>query len=96
MPGAAPALVVCVLWILVFLQYRESFKGILAAKPAAQGIFPIAARRDHSLLAADWDITTPELRDAYGKTYAQTIVEKDRGHRRPEELSPNDSNLAWL
>jgi putative oxidoreductase len=32
-PGAAPALVACVLWILVFLQYRESFKGILAAKP---------------------------------------------------------------
>jgi putative oxidoreductase len=32
-PGAAPALVACVLWVLVFLQYRESFKGILAAKP---------------------------------------------------------------
>ena len=30
----APALVASVLWILVFLQYRRSFKGILAAKPA--------------------------------------------------------------
>ena len=37
MPGTAPALVACVLWVLVFLQYRESFKGIFAAKPAAQG-----------------------------------------------------------
>jgi putative oxidoreductase len=36
-PGAAPALVACVLWVLVFLQYQESFKGIFAAKPAAQG-----------------------------------------------------------
>ena len=26
-----PALVACVLWILVFLQYRESFKGIFSA-----------------------------------------------------------------
>jgi putative oxidoreductase len=33
----APALFACVLWVLVFLQYRESFKGIFAAKPAAQG-----------------------------------------------------------
>src|SRR5579863_5104006 len=32
----APALVASVLWILVFLQYRASFKGVLAAKPAAQ------------------------------------------------------------
>jgi len=32
----APALVACVLWVLVFLQYRNSFTGILAAKPAAQ------------------------------------------------------------
>lgn len=32
-PGIAPALVAAVLWILVFLQYRESFRGILAAKP---------------------------------------------------------------
>jgi putative oxidoreductase len=29
----APALVASVLWLLVFLQYRESFKGILRAKP---------------------------------------------------------------
>ena len=34
MPGIAPALVACVLWVLVFLQYRESFSGILAAKPS--------------------------------------------------------------
>src|ERR1700722_10886210 len=32
----APALVACVLWILVFLQYRESFKGVFSAKPATQ------------------------------------------------------------
>ncbi len=31
-----PALVACVLWILVFSQYRESFKGIFSAKPAKQ------------------------------------------------------------
>jgi uncharacterized membrane protein YphA (DoxX/SURF4 family) len=31
-----PALVACVLWILVFLQYRESFTGIFSAKPATQ------------------------------------------------------------
>jgi putative oxidoreductase len=36
-PGIAPGLVACVLWVLVFLQYRESFKGVLAARPAAQG-----------------------------------------------------------
>src|SRR6202049_102091 len=30
-PGA---LVACVLWVLVFLQYRESFKGIFSAKGA--------------------------------------------------------------
>jgi putative oxidoreductase len=35
-PGVAPALVACVLWVLVFLQYRESFQGILRAKPATQ------------------------------------------------------------
>jgi putative oxidoreductase len=34
-PGSiAPALVACVLWILVFLQYRGSFNGIFSAKPA--------------------------------------------------------------
>jgi putative oxidoreductase len=32
----APALVASVLWVLVFLQYRASFKDVLAAKPAAQ------------------------------------------------------------
>ena len=32
----APALVSCVLWVLVFLQYRESFKVVLAVKPIAQ------------------------------------------------------------
>src|ERR1700677_3315354 len=32
----APALVASVLWVLVFLQYRESFKGIFTAKPATK------------------------------------------------------------
>jgi len=32
----APGLVASLLWVLVFLQYRESFKGIFNAKPAAQ------------------------------------------------------------
>ena len=32
----APALVASVLWALVFLQYRESFKGIFNAKSATQ------------------------------------------------------------
>ncbi len=31
-----PALVASVLWVLVFLQYRESFNGIFKAKPATQ------------------------------------------------------------
>jgi putative oxidoreductase len=31
-----PALVASVLWILIFLQYRESFTGIFRAKPATQ------------------------------------------------------------
>ena len=35
-PGIAPALVACVLWVLVFLQHRESFNGIFRAKPATQ------------------------------------------------------------
>jgi putative oxidoreductase len=35
-PGAGPAVVACVLWVLVFLQYRDSFKGVLSAKPATQ------------------------------------------------------------
>ena len=32
----APALLASVLWVLVFLQYRESFTGIFGAKPAGQ------------------------------------------------------------
>jgi putative oxidoreductase len=36
-PGIGPALVACVLWALAFVQYRTSFNGILAAKPAVQG-----------------------------------------------------------
>ena len=32
----APALVASVLWVLVFLQHRESFSGIFSAKPATQ------------------------------------------------------------
>jgi hypothetical protein len=32
----APALVASVLWVLVFLQHRESFKGIFSVKPATQ------------------------------------------------------------
>src|SRR6202050_4043326 len=35
-PGIAPGLVACALWVLVFLQYRESFNGIFSAKPATQ------------------------------------------------------------
>ncbi len=31
-----PALVASVLWVLVFLQYRNSFKGIFTAKSAMQ------------------------------------------------------------
>ena len=31
-----PALLACVLWVLVFLQYRNSFRGILATKPVVQ------------------------------------------------------------
>jgi uncharacterized membrane protein YphA (DoxX/SURF4 family) len=31
-----PALVASVLWVLVFLQYRKNFEGILAAKPVAE------------------------------------------------------------
>ena len=33
----APGLVACVLWVLVFLQHRDSFKGVLAAKAPVQG-----------------------------------------------------------
>ena len=36
-PGTiAPAVIASVLWVLVFLQYRESFKGIFTAKAATQ------------------------------------------------------------
>lgn len=35
-PGIAPGLVACVLWVLVFLQYRDSFNGIFMAKPATR------------------------------------------------------------
>lgn len=31
-----PALLAAVLWVLVFLQYRESFTHVLASKPVAQ------------------------------------------------------------
>ena len=31
-----PALLASVLWVLVFLQYRQSFEGIFSAKPATQ------------------------------------------------------------
>ena len=37
-PATIPqALVACVLWVLIYLRYRESFKAILAAKPTVQG-----------------------------------------------------------
>ena len=32
----APALVASLLWVLVFFQYRESFKAIFGAKPATR------------------------------------------------------------
>jgi putative oxidoreductase len=32
----APALVASALWVLVFLQYRASFKDVLAVKPAVR------------------------------------------------------------
>jgi len=32
----APALVASALWVLVFLQYRASFKDVLAARPVVQ------------------------------------------------------------
>ena len=36
-PASIPgALVACALWVLVFLQYRQSFKGIFSAKSATQ------------------------------------------------------------
>lgn len=35
--GIVLPLVACLLWVLVFLEYRESFKGVLAAKRVVQG-----------------------------------------------------------
>jgi uncharacterized membrane protein YphA (DoxX/SURF4 family) len=35
-PGIAPGLVACALWVVVFLQYRENFNGILSARPGTQ------------------------------------------------------------
>jgi putative oxidoreductase len=32
--GIFPGLFACLMWVLVFLEYRQSFLGILAAKPA--------------------------------------------------------------
>jgi putative oxidoreductase len=32
----APALVASVLWVMIFLQYRGSFEGVLGAKPLTQ------------------------------------------------------------
>lgn len=37
-PGIAPGLVACALWVLVFLQHRESFNGIFNAKPKTPAI----------------------------------------------------------
>ena len=34
LPGIVPGLVASVLWVLVFLQYRNSFNGVLAARPS--------------------------------------------------------------
>ena len=33
----APALVACVLWVLVFVRYRQCFSGVLAPKPVPEG-----------------------------------------------------------
>lgn len=38
----APALVTCVLWVLVFLPYRQSFQGMLSARQPTPA--PIASR----------------------------------------------------
>jgi hypothetical protein len=35
-PGIGPALVACVLWLLIFLQYRKSFNGVLAVRSVVQ------------------------------------------------------------
>jgi putative oxidoreductase len=36
--GAAPGLVACVLWVVVFLQYRKSFEVVFAAKTLSPGV----------------------------------------------------------
>jgi len=56
-PGSiAPALVACVLWILVFLQYRESFKGIFSVKPATQAC--IASQQSPRFVPPDLELST--------------------------------------
>jgi putative oxidoreductase len=32
-PGFAPGIVACVLWVLVFIQYRASFDAVFSARP---------------------------------------------------------------
>ena len=32
-PGIAPALIACLLWVLVFFSYRENFRAILTPRP---------------------------------------------------------------
>jgi putative oxidoreductase len=34
--GSGPGLLACVLWVLVFLQYRANFNSSLTPKPASQ------------------------------------------------------------
>lgn len=66
-PGSiAPALIACALSILVFLQYRENFKGIFSAKPATTLLMKRAleAARDPSV----------NLRAA--------VIQFERGHQR--------------
>ena len=52
-PGIAPALVACVLWVLVFLQYRNSFNAVLAAKPVVQVESASLQEEAQCLLAAE-------------------------------------------
>lgn len=37
-PGIAVGLVGCMLWVVVFVQYRESFKGVFSPKPSRSGV----------------------------------------------------------
>jgi uncharacterized membrane protein YphA (DoxX/SURF4 family) len=46
--GIGPGLVACMLWVLVFLQYRESFNHIFSAKPPIHG--SLAAQKAGALL----------------------------------------------